>query len=267
MPSSTALSTADLQPPDLPALDAGSALFLDFDGTLVDIAARPDAVQVEPGLPALIIDLRQRLGGALAIVSGRPIAVLDAFLAPASFDAAGLHGAEQRIGAVVQVDAGSDPARLRPVAAELRLFASRHSGVILEDKGRSLALHWRLAPRAAGPAADVMMQAARDLGGDYRLQEGKDVLELLPRFATKGAAIERFLIDETYAGRRPVFIGDDATDELGFAVVEQAQGLAIRIGDGPTLARHRLANPTLLRQLLAEWCAALPAPDDLTATS
>jgi trehalose 6-phosphate phosphatase len=227
------------------------ALFLDFDGTLVDIAARPDAVRVAEHLPAMLARLRDRLGGALAIVSGRPIAVLDSYLAPFSFDAAGLHGAEQRIGGVVQVDETSDPARLRPLAAELRTFAGAHPGVILEDKGRSLALHWRQAPAAAEAAIEAMLQASRVVGRDYRLQEGKNVVELLPRWATKGAAISRFLDEEIYRHRRPVFVGDDATDEHGFEVVEQRGGIAIRVGQGPSLASRRLRDPADLHELLS----------------
>lgn len=229
------------------------ALFLDFDGTLVDIALKPDAVMVAPGLPATLARLRDRLGGALALVSGRPIGVLDGFLAPERFDAAGLHGAEQRIGGVVQVDTQTDPARLRPHAAELRAFVALHPGLLLEDKGRSLALHWRLAPEQSERATDIMRAAAEALGSDYRLQEGKNVLEIVPRWATKGAAIARFLDDETYAGRRPVFVGDDVTDEHGFDVVEKRGGLAVRIGDGPSLASHRLPHPAALRRLLATW--------------
>lgn len=247
--------TAEEEPPAIgfPAPAEPYALFLDFDGTLVDIALKPDAVTVRPEIPPLLAALRERLGGALAIVSGRPIGVLDAFLRPYRFDAAGLHGAEQRIGGVVQVEAGPDPARLRPHAAELRAFAARHPGILVEDKGRSLALHWRLAPAAAGRAADLMAATAGMLGADYRLQEGKDVMEVVPRFATKGAAISRFLEHEVYAGRRPVFVGDDVTDEHGFDVVERRGGMGIRIGEGPSLASRRLRNPAALRHLLAAW--------------
>jgi trehalose 6-phosphate phosphatase len=245
------------RPPDL---DETFALFLDFDGTLVDIAARPDAVRVAPHLPATLAALRERLGGALAIVSGRPIGVLDAFLAPERFDAAGLHGAEQRVGGVVQVDASGDPARLRPVVAELKALAGKHPGLIVEDKGRSLAIHWRLAPLSAEVAIAAMAAAAQGLGADFRLQEGKNVLELLPRWATKGAAIGRFLDEEPYRNRRPVFIGDDVTDEHGFEAVESRGGLGIRIGDGETCASYRLPDPGALHHLLARWSApAAPA--------
>jgi trehalose 6-phosphate phosphatase len=241
-------------------LDETFALFLDFDGTLVDIAAKPDAVRVAPQVPGILAALRERLGGALAIVSGRPIAVLDAYLAPERFDAAGLHGAEQRFGGIVQVDGAGDPARLRPVVAELKALAGQHPGLIVEDKGRSLAIHWRLAPGHADLAIAAMQAAAQGLGGDYRLQEGKNVLELLPRWATKGAAIARFLDQQPYRDRRPVFIGDDATDEHGFEAVEQRGGIAIRIGEGETCASYRLPDPGALHHLLARWSApAAPA--------
>jgi trehalose 6-phosphate phosphatase len=242
-------------PSPLPELDGSFALFLDFDGTLVDIAAKPDAIIVPPRVPALLAALRDRLEGALAIVSGRPIAVLDAYLAPHRFDAAGLHGAEQRSDGVVEVESSADPLRLRPLAAELKALAGRHPGLILEDKTRSLALHWRLAPELEGIAVAAMQSAAQGLGAEYRLQEGKNVLELLPRWATKGAAITRFMDRPAYARRTPVFVGDDATDEHGFEVVEGMGGIAIRIGEGPTRAAHRLQNPAALHHVLARWCA------------
>jgi trehalose 6-phosphate phosphatase len=235
-------------------LGPGAALFLDFDGTLVDIAPRPDAVVVQDGLPALLDRLRGHLGGALAIVSGRPLGVIDAYLAPYRFDVAGLHGAEQRIGGTVAVEPMPDAAKLREAVALLTRRAGGRPGLIVEDKGRSVALHWRLAPALAGYAADAVAEAERVLGPDYRVQDGKDVLELLPRFATKGAAISRFMGAEPYRGRTPYFAGDDRTDEHGFGVVAAMGGHGIRIGPGDTAATRRMDSPTALRQWLAD-CA------------
>jgi trehalose 6-phosphate phosphatase len=232
----------------------GAALFLDFDGTLVDIAPRPDAVVVQEGLPELLDQLRGRLGGALAIVSGRPLSVIDGYLAPYRFDVAGLHGAEQRIGGAVTVEPMPDARRLRQAVELLRMRADGRPGLIVEDKGRSVAFHWRLAPALAGYAADAVAEAERLLGSDYRVQDGKDVLELLPRFATKGAAISRFMGSEPYRGRTPYFVGDDLTDEHGFGVVAALGGQGVRIGPGDTMAARRMDSPAALRQWLAD-CA------------
>jgi trehalose 6-phosphate phosphatase len=239
----------------MPLPGAPAALFLDFDGTLVDIAARPDAVVVEEGLPGTLARLRDALGGALAIVSGRPLGTIDAYLAPARFDVAGLHGAEQRIGDVVLVERSADPRRLRGVVAWMQDTITGRAGLILEDKGRSVALHWRLAPALRDFAGDVIATAARELGSDYRVQDGKDVLEILPLWATKGSAIARFMDSPPYRGRRPVFIGDDRTDEHGFDVVASMGGMGIRIGAGETVATRRMDNPSVLRHWLTD-CAA-----------
>jgi trehalose 6-phosphate phosphatase len=241
-------------PEDVAASRTGAALFLDFDGTLVDIAPRPDAVVVQDGLPDLLQRLRGHLGGALAIVSGRPLSVIDFYLAPHRFDVAGLHGAEQRIGGAVAVEPMPDARRLRQAVELLRQRAEGRPGLIVEDKGRSVALHWRLAPALAGYAADAVAEAERVLGPDYRVQDGKDVLELLPRFATKAAAIARFMESEPYRGRTPYFIGDDRTDEHGFGIVAAMGGTGIRIGAGDTLAARRMDSPAVLRQWLAD-CA------------
>lgn len=238
----------------LPAQAAGAALFLDFDGTLVDIAPRPDAVVVQDGLPDLLDRLRRHLGGALAIVSGRALSVIDGYLAPHRFDVAGLHGAEQRIGGAVAVEPMPDQRRLQQAVELLRLRSAGRPGLIVEDKGRSVALHWRLAPALAGYAADTVAEAERLLGPDYRVQDGKDVLELLPRFATKGSAIARFMAHDPYRGRTPYFVGDDRTDEHGFGVVAAMGGQGIRIGPGDTVAARRMDSPAVLRQWLAD-CA------------
>ncbi|KAA2237334.1 trehalose-phosphatase [Salinarimonas soli] len=229
------------------------ALFLDFDGTLVEIVGRPDAVAVDPSLPGILTRLRERLGGALALVSGRPVATLDGFLDPFSGDAAGLHGVEHRIGGhFFPCDPQAHPA-LRRGVDRLRDAVAGWPGVLVEDKGCSVALHWRLAPGHAAEAHRLMQELAGDLGGSYRLQGGKAVAEILPAFAGKGPIIERFMQEPPYRGRRPVFIGDDLTDENGFAVVNHLGGLSVRIGGGESIAAVHLPDPTSLRAALARW--------------
>jgi trehalose 6-phosphate phosphatase len=231
------------------------ALFLDFDGTLVDIAARPEAVIVPETLGPTLRSLRDTLGGALAIVTGRSIAVIDGFLAPDRFDAAGLHGVEHRIaGELFPCRPEAHPDLREAIAALTSRFASA-PGVLIEDKGCSVAVHWRLAPEAESAASGAMVEMAAALGPAYRLQRGKAVAEVLPALATKGHAIRHLLAYAPYRGRRPVFIGDDLTDEQAFASVTELNGAAVRVGPGPTGAQYRVATPSALRELLARWAA------------
>lgn len=232
---------------------SGWALFLDFDGTLVDIAQRPDGIVVAAGLPDLLTRLSEMLGGALAVVSGRPIAFLDERLAPFAGDMAGLHGTERRVGGAMHPCRPEDHPRLREAVARMRETFDGRTGVIIEDKGCSVALHWRLAPGEEAAARAFIGEAGERLGASYRIQYGKAVAELLPAASGKGAVIEQFLQEAPYRGRRPLFIGDDLTDETGFATVNRLGGAAIRIGDGETVAAHRLPSPEALRDCLANW--------------
>jgi trehalose 6-phosphate phosphatase len=229
------------------------ALFLDFDGTLVEIADRPDAVVVPHDLGGTLRALRGRLGGAMAIVTGRAISVIDGFLAPDRFDAAGLHGAEYRLAGELFPCRVEDHPTLRLGIEELRRRFSNEPGILIEDKGCSVAVHWRLAPEAADLAAQTISELAAGLGEDYRLQLGKAVAEVLPSRATKGGIIRHFLTQGRYRNRRPIFIGDDLTDEQAFEAVDASGGVSIRVGPGPTRARYRVASPPALRDLLSSW--------------
>lgn len=234
---------------DLAPTEAEIALFLDFDGTLVEIAPSPADVDVDRRLPAALDTLRHSLGGALALVSGRPISFLDSALDPYRFDTAALHGAEIRLGGDVHSRAAV-PAEMRSALRDLVRFANSHVGIIVEDKHISVAMHWRLAPQLADEALDLLRAVASRMGPGVRLQEGKSVAEIVPASASKGAAISQLMQLPPYAGRRPVFIGDDVTDEHGFAAVNALGGLSIRIGDGETRAAGRIASPTTLRSIL-----------------
>ncbi len=236
------------------------ALFLDFDGTLVDIVERPDAVAVDPALPDALLRLQERLGGALAIISGRPIAFLDPHLAPHRFDIAGLHGLEHRIGGrLFLCDPAEHPA-LREMVGRLAETVAQKPGILIEDKGCSVAIHWRLAPQEKDFALSAAQGAVEALGAGYRVQYGKAVAEILPAAAGKGKVIERFLQQAPYAGRRPIFAGDDLTDENGFMAVNAHGGLSIRIGGGETVARMRLPTPAALRQALFAWASGGSLP-------
>ncbi len=234
------------------------ALFLDFDGTLVDLAPRPDAVRVEPGLAEAMEAVRALLGGALAIVTGRSVAAVDAFFGPHRFDVAGLHGGELRIGARIVRAAAPPPAFRR----EVERLAEAAGGLVVEDKGTTLALHWRLTPDLRPRAEALAREAQERLGDGWRLQTGKAVVEILPATAGKGRAIATLLDHEPYRGRIPVFVGDDDTDEHGFAEVLAGGGLAIRVGEGATIAPLRLAGPHDLRARLVQWARTGECPGE-----
>lgn len=223
------------------------ALFLDFDGTLVEIAGRPDAVVVPPDLPDLLSALRRELGGALAVVTGRPLGDIDRFLPGLALDGCGLHGVERRVGG--RSFSPDLPAIPHEIAALQRLFGPRE-GVIVEDKRIGVGLHWRLAPAAEAEARAAIADLAARLGPGYRVQEGKAVAEVVPIQSGKGAGIRAMMPHPPYAGRVPVFAGDDRTDEDGFEAVIALGGLAIKIGPGPTAATLRVADVTAFRSWL-----------------
>jgi trehalose 6-phosphate phosphatase len=244
----------------LPRAGEDYALFLDFDGTLVDIVERPEAVALNPAVPEILTRLQERLGGAIAIISGRPIAFLDRHFAPYRFDIAGLHGLEHRIrGELYLCDPDEHP-QLREMIGRLRETVARKAGILIEDKGCSVAIHWRLAPQEKEFALATAHAAVEALGSDYRVQHGKAVAEILPSAAGKGKVIERFLQQVPYKGRRPIFVGDDLTDENGFKTVNAHGGLSIRIGAGETIAKVRLGTPADLRHSLSIWASEGPLP-------
>lgn len=237
----------------LPPLTARTALFLDFDGTLVDIAPRPDAVVVSPRLIATLQVLRDRQGNALAIISGRELAVIDGFLAPLVLPAAGEHGAQMR-----QADGSlsSIPApELFIVSRAAQRLAVLHPKLLVEEKAAAIALHYRQAPELESLCLETMTEAVSRSPGT-ELMRGKQVFEVKPKGVNKGQAIAAFMAKAPFAGRVPLFIGDDLTDEDGFAAVQQLGGHGLKVGDGPTQAQYRCASPAALRQWLEEAAAS-----------
>ena len=244
--------------PPLPGPGDRWALFLDVDGTLVAIEPTPEAVRVEPALRLLLERLAAANDGALALVSGRSLASIDAVFQPLRLPAAGLHGWERRRGDGTLAPTAEPTAILVPLRPMLLAFAAARPGLRVEDKGGSLALHYRLAPHYAA----VVCQRAREIAAaepQLRLIEGRKVVEFVPRGSDKGAAIADFLAEPPFAGRMPVYAGDDTTDEDGFAAVNRLGGLSIKVANPETRgrhgsqARHRLPSIATLHA----WLAAL----------
>jgi trehalose 6-phosphate phosphatase len=242
-----------MPPPSAPPFHANWSWFLDIDGTLLDIADRPEEVRVKPRELKLLEELRDAAGGALALVSGRSIAVLDELFQPLRLPVAGQHGAERR-DAEGRMHRRPGPS-LESVFSRIARFARRHDGLVVEDKGQSVALHYRLAPQLADAAQAAVRRAVADAGPGIEVQDGKMVFEVKPAGCDKGKAIAAFVREAPFAGRLPVFLGDDVTDELGFRVVNRLGGHSIKIGIGASAARWRLADPAEARAWLRAWLA------------
>ena len=226
------------------------AVFLDVDGTLIDIAATPDGVVVPNRLLDDLLKLEGIVGGALALITGRGIDFVDQLFAPHRFAIAGLHGAEWRERDGQTMRPPADP-QFSKVKAKLRDWASPLPGVGFEDKGAAVALHYRQAPAAADTVATLMGRAQAMAGSAYGLQTGKMVIELRPR-ADKGEAVARFMQRQPFKGRCPIVFGDDVTDESMFEAVNDLGGLSVRIGNEAcqTEATTRLNSPEHVRELI-----------------
>jgi trehalose 6-phosphate phosphatase len=230
------------------------SLFLDVDGTLLEIAETPESVCVDKSLLPLMADVQHALDGAVALVSGRPLHAIDELFAPLVWPAAGIHGLERRdaAGRIVrcQLPAGA----MTAARDQLAQVASMTPGTLLEDKGCALALHYRAAPQREAALRLAAQEIVAALGPEYHVQEGKSVLEIKPVMSNKADAIRAFMREPPFAGRRPVFVGDDFTDLDGFAAVEAADGISISVGDRID-GQVRLASPRDVRALLARLAA------------
>jgi trehalose 6-phosphate phosphatase len=218
-----------------PTIETMDALFLDFDGTLAEIAGSPAAVQVAPEVPVLLNDLLDRLGGAVAVVSGRDLDELADLLSPYRGPMAGVHGLERRRanGRIIR----PDPVPvLQHARKTLTAFAAATSGVELEDKGIGFALHFRANPEKGFACLQLAQEIAWLSGRRLAVTQAKMVVELHPVGANKGRAILDFLSEPPFRGRRPVYIGDDRPDESGFLFVNHMNGLSILVGSNPTSA-------------------------------
>lgn len=225
-----------------PTLTGQHALFLDFDGTLVDLAGRPEDVRTDAALIPLLAGFQQRLDGALAILTGRRLESIDALLAPLRLPGAGLHGAQrrERTDGPLQELVGATG-----LAERLREQASRCPGLWVEDKGAALAIHYREAPELGPVALEMLRQAVG--GANLEIVSGKCVHEARPHGLDKGLALRDFMARPPFAGRIPVFVGDDRTDEDAMLAAQSLGGCAIKVGPGASRADSRLVDPQAVR--------------------
>ncbi len=234
------------------------AVFLDIDGTLLDLAATPDDVRVDADVARLLPALAEALAGALALITGRTLADADRLFPGLAVPVAGQHGLVRRA-ADGTIHTHPAPPALAQLRAELAGFALRHGGLLLEDKGTTLALHYRLAPRLASHVHRIVRAHVAEAGeASFRLQPGKAMVEVGPSGRDKGTAIREYMAEAPFQGRMPVFVGDDRSDEHGFSAVRDMGGWGVKVGAGPTLARYRLRDVAAVRRWLGDALALPP---------
>ena len=235
----------------LPIPSADWAFFLDVDGTLLEIADTPSSVKVDRCLLELIGQLHRASSGAVALISGRSLTNLDELLGLVRLPMAGQHGLERRDAAGRLWIHAAPPGAKCAIQDALAPVLTRHPGLLLEDKGLTLALHYRQAPRLAGYVHRLMTRLAATVGQGLELQRGKCVVEVKPAGVDKGTAIAEYMLEPPFMKRYPVFIGDDRNDEHGFAIINKYAGLSIKVGNGKTCARFRLPDVAAVRDWLA----------------
>ena len=228
-----------------------ASLFLDLDGTLLELVDRPDEVRADAQLRDLLVRLGVALDGRLAVVSGRSLEQIDAILGEVAADIAvsGSHGSEHRWRDVAARP--ERPATLDVAAERMRAFSDARPGVLVEEKSFGVALHYRMIPQAEAAAHALAEELAEDL--KLGLQPGKMMVELRVAGADKGGAVRRLMSPPPMRGTRPIFVGDDLTDEPGFAAARELGGHGILVGaERSTAANFRLPSPADLRRWLAE---------------
>jgi trehalose 6-phosphate phosphatase len=231
----------------------GHALCLDVDGTLLDLAPSPDAVDVPDLLVPLLQRLSDKLDGAVAFVSGRTIAAIDRLFEPLKLPAIGVHGGEMRTPdgrMMVDDEFAHELAAAKPLLLQQ---VARLRGVVLEDKRTAIALHYRSVPERGREVLKLAEMVVGSMGSDFAVLVGKCVVEIRPRHMTKGAALQRLMQNAPFRGRTPIFAGDDSTDEDAFEVVNRLGGISVQVGAAErTAATCHLTDPEALRRWLVE---------------
>ncbi len=231
-----------------------ASLFLDFDGTVVDIAPRPDAVRVSAKLRLVLERLLERLDGRLAILTGRSAADVEQMLHPLSLAIGGHHGLE-----MPNDDSSTSierPAQLDELVEELKRLQQEYPGVLVEEKPLGIALHYRQAP-GAEEACRVAIERAAMWSG-FEIQPGKMVFDLKPCGVDKGVALRRLMKQRPFSGTTPVFLGDDLTDEPAFIAAQELGGAGVIVGKrAPTAAQYRLRSVSETLEWLHQACEAM----------
>jgi trehalose 6-phosphate phosphatase len=236
-----------------PLSDASVALFLDVDGTLLDLAARPDEVVTPVGLVKTLAEAERKLAGALALISGRSIDDIDQLFTPLRLRVSGVHGAEIRFdpdGSTAPAVANGLPQSL---LAALRRAVESFPGAFVEDKRFSFTVHYRLAPSAEGPLRNIVEGLVDSIPTRVDIMDAHCAIEIKSPCFDKGGAIATFLSTSTFSGRKPIFVGDDTTDESGFALVSARGGCAYSVGRPRPGAIGSFSAPQAVRGWLADF--------------
>jgi trehalose 6-phosphate phosphatase len=236
-----------------PLSDASVALFLDVDGTLLDLAARPDEVVTPAGLVKTLAEAERKLAGALALISGRSIDDIDQLFTPLRLRVSGVHGAEIRFdpdGSTAPAVANGLPQSL---LAALRRAVKSFPGAFVEDKRFSFTVHYRLAPSAEGPLRNIVEGLVDSIPTRVDIMDAHCAIEIKSPCFDKGGAIATFLSTSTFSGRKPIFVGDDTTDESGFALVSARGGCAYSVGRPRPGAIGSFSAPQAVRGWLADF--------------
>ena len=237
------------------------AFLLDIDGTLLDIALTPHDVQVPPTLRKTLLRLQERTNGALALVSGRSLSDIDLIFTPLKLSAVGGHGAEIRVDPSHPTNGGKSRFLDKKTRTKLAAVADMAEGIILEDKGYSVALHYRLAPDKQRAIEDSVALICGELPVDaVDILPGKSVIEIKRSGFNKGTALRDLMAHPPFSGRKPIFIGDDVTDEAAFAVVPEFDGMAISVGRMVPGVVQRFETPTDVRRWLEKIATRGDAP-------
>jgi trehalose 6-phosphate phosphatase len=233
-----------------PSPDSDWAWFFDIDGTLAAIAPSPDEVKIDPGMRALIVDLHERTAGAVALISGRAVRDIDVLFPDLELAVAGQHGAEHRTADGVFTRRAVRSDNLISMRDALHALTRQYPALLLEDKGMSLALHYRRAPELEDFVQTQIHALFARFGEGFSLQAGKCVVEVVPKGINKGEALREFMAEPPFQHRIPLFVGDDVTDENAFTMVNDLGGISVKVGAGKTSANYCLADVPAVREWL-----------------